>query len=389
MAATASGKTLGVLIYPPAPFGTARAALDRPVMPFALSPVSRSFLLTLLLGFIAAHLCVWLGTPLPWMIGPLFSTAAARMANVDLCCPVRVRQAGQWAIGTALGLYFTPPVLEVLASYIGFIALGVLFALLLGVACGWLLHKLSGTDQTTAFFAMAVGGASEMASQGERHGAAIDRVAAAHSLRIMMVVAIIPFGFKFWGVHGLDAYVPGTRAVDYGGLMLLAALTSLCAIGLGRLKWPNAWVIGPLMVAIGLTAFGLNLSALPEWIVHLGQLFIGISLGTRFTPAFLHTAPRYLASVALCGLVALLLAAAFGLCLAWLSGIHPATAILATSPGGIAEMSLTAKTLQLGVPIVTAFHVARMAALVMLIGPLFRLARRLKNHRQRKSSDAQ
>ena len=50
----------------------------------------------------------------------------------------------------------------------------------------------------------------------------------------------------------------------------------------------------------------------------------------------------------------------------------------ATSPGGIAEMSLTAKNLRLGVPIVTAFHVTRMTALVLAIGPLFRLARRIK-----------
>ena len=80
----------------------------------------------------------------------------------------------------------------------------MVFALTLGGACGWLLHKLSGIDPTTAFFAMAVGGASEMATQSERHGAAVDRVAAAHSLRIMMVVAIIPFGLKFWDVHGIE-----------------------------------------------------------------------------------------------------------------------------------------------------------------------------------------
>lgn len=338
----------------------------------------RPYVLTLALGLLAAAACSWLHTPLPWMIGPLFSTAAARMAGADLRCPVQARQAGQWVIGTALGLYFTPPVLKVLATYTGYIAAGVAFALLLGVLCGWLLHRLARVDQTTAFFAMAVGGASEMAAQGERHGASTDRVAAAHSLRIMLVVAVIPFAFKFWDVHGLDLYVPGMRTVAYGGLALLTLLTSIGALGLMYLKWPNAWVIGPLAVAIALTAFGVNLSALPEWIVHLGQLFIGVSLGTRFTPEFLHTAPRYLASVTACSLLALLLAAGFGLSLAWMSGIHPATAILATSPGGIAEMSLTAKTLHLGVPIVTAFHVARMAALVMLIGPMFRLAQRMK-----------
>ncbi|MEC4720593.1 AbrB family transcriptional regulator [Noviherbaspirillum sp. CPCC 100848] len=342
----------------------------------------QSFLLALGIGLVAALLCAWLQTPLPWMIGPLCSTAAACMAGLRLSAPVQVREGGQWAIGTALGLYFTPAVVKVLVSYVGFIAAGVAFALLLGAACAWLLHKLSGVDRTTAFFAMAIGGASEMASQGERHGAQVDRVAASHSLRIMMVVIIIPFLFKFAGVHGLDVFVPGARVVHAGGLLALIALTSLGALLFKRLKSPNAWVLGPMAVAIVLTASGFNLSALPEWMVHLGQLFIGISLGTRFTPEFLHTAPRYLASVALCTLAALGIAAGFAFGLSSVSGIHPATAILATSPGGIAEMSLTAKTLQLGVPIVTAFHVTRLASLVIMIGPLFRLGQRWRYGRK-------
>jgi uncharacterized membrane protein AbrB (regulator of aidB expression) len=46
--------------------------------------------------------------------------------------------------------------------------------------------------------------------------------------------------------------------------------------------------------------------------------------------------------------------------------------ILATSPGGIAEMSLSARVLHLGVPVVTAFHVMRMVVVVLAIGPLYR-----------------
>ena len=45
--------------------------------------------------------------------------------------------------------------------------------------------------------------------------------------------------------------------------------------------------------------------------------------------------------------------------------------LLGTSPGGIAEMAITAKVLQLGVPVVTAFHVTRLAA-VLLAEPLYR-----------------
>jgi hypothetical protein len=60
--------------------------------------------LALLLGLVAGALFSWLGTPLPWMIGPLFATAVLRLCGVDLQCPVPLREAGQWAIGTALGL---------------------------------------------------------------------------------------------------------------------------------------------------------------------------------------------------------------------------------------------------------------------------------------------
>jgi hypothetical protein len=46
--------------------------------------------------------------------------------------------------------------------------------------------------------------------------------------------------------------------------------------------------------------------------------------------------------------------------------------VLGTSPGGIAEMAITAKVLQLGVPVVTAFQVCRLVAVLVLVEPLYR-----------------
>jgi uncharacterized membrane protein AbrB (regulator of aidB expression) len=51
------------------------------------------------------------------------------------------------------------------------------------------------------------------------------------------------------------------------------------------------------------------------------------------------------------------------------------TLILAMAPGGIAEMCITAKVLQLGVPLVTAAQVARVLVLLTTTGPGFRLLR--------------
>jgi len=55
------------------------------------------------------------------------------------------------------------------------------------------------------------------------------------------------------------------------------------------------------------------------------------------------------------------------------TGLHPATLVLGTSPGGITEMAITAKVLQLGVPVVTAFQVCRLVAVLVLLEPLFSL----------------
>ena len=83
-------------------------------------------------------------------------------------------------------------------------------------------------------------------------------------------------------------------------------------------------------------------------------------------------APRWLASVALATVGMILLCAAFAWALAQFTHLHWATLLLGTSPGGIAEMSITAKVLQLGVPVVTAFHVTRLAAVLLLAEPLYR-----------------
>jgi uncharacterized protein len=317
------------------------------------------------LAALAGWACSALGTPLPWMIGPLLATAIGCMAGLPLAGSLAMRSAGHWAIGTALGLYFTPQVVGVVVGHAAAIVVGIAWALALGVAFGLVLARMNrqipGLD---------------LAMLAERHGGRVDLVASAHSVRILMVVLVIPFGFQALGLRGLDPFVPGPTQVHLPGLLLLIALTCSAAWVLQRLGKPTPWVLGSLAVAAALTASGIELSALPTWMTNLGQLFIGVALGTRFSPAFIHTAPRWLATVAAGTLTMIVLCGGFAWVLAQWVDLHPATVMLGTSPGGIAEMCITAKVLQLGVPIVTAFHVTRMAAVVLLAGSLYRLLAR-------------
>lgn len=325
-----------------------------------------------LLGAVAA---VWAHLPLPWFTGPLLAIAIVNIGGAHLPSVPFARDLGQWIIGIALGLYFTPDVLLHVLRLAPWIAIATGFMMLLGLAGAWVLRRLTHESGTTSFFAMAIGGASEMAAQAERHGARVDRVAAAHSLRIMLVALIVPFTLQWAGVHGADPYEPAAASFSWAGFAVLMAVTGGGAAVLMRLDAPNVFMIGPLLVAAALTAGGIALSSLPAPVLNGGQLLIGIALGTRFSPEFFRAAPRYLAAVALITLGYLVVAALFGWGMSALAGMAAATAVLATTPGGIGEMAITAKLLKLGAPVVTAFHSVRMSLVVLTIGPLYRLVR--------------
>ncbi len=336
--------------------------------------------LTLLLALTAAAAFVWLRMPLPWLIGPLAVTAVASMRGLQTSSWNPLRNGAQWAIGTALGLYFTPQIAGLLGHLWWVIGAAVVWALALGWIFGILMYRsqaarLPGSDhqkRATCYFAGSIGGASEMTLLAEREGARTDLVAASHSLRLLMVTILVPFAFTFSGLHGIDPTPPGQRVVHWDGLAQLAVATGVGSWLMARAGRPNPWFLGALLVSMGLTVAGIELSALPQWMTNLAQLVIGVSLGVRFEARFVHTAPMWLVSVLAGTLGMIVLSAGFGLLLAWGAGVHPATMILGTSPGGIAEMAITAKVLQLGVPMVTALQVCRLVAVLVLVGPLFR-----------------
>jgi len=62
--------------------------------------------------------------------------------------------------------------------------------------------------RATTYFAGAIGGASEITLLAEAHGARTDLVAAAHSLRVLIVTVTIPFAMQWSGLHGLESDVP-------------------------------------------------------------------------------------------------------------------------------------------------------------------------------------
>jgi len=256
-----------------------------------------------------------------------------------------------------------------------------LLAILIAYASGWFLSRSTGIDGTTALFASVPGGAAEMTILGERFGAKVDRVALAQSLRIVLVVLIIPVGITLIGVRGVDIFQPPQMELEYPRLFLFLATASVGGWCLSRLRIPNAWMLGPLFVTVALSMAEAKISALPVPLSNFAQLLIGCSLGSRFEQQFLKMAPRFVSMVTQSVLFSILLSTFSAWSVAIAGEVAVPTMVLATAPGGIAEMCITAEIMQLGVPLITAAHVTRVVVLVTVMGPLFRFSQAIRLRR--------
>jgi len=195
------------------------------------------------------------------------------------------------------------------------------------------------------------------------------------------VVVIIPFAFRALDIHGNHSPPPEVAPFfDATGMLVLIVLTSAMGLFFQRFRLPNPWVLGPLLVTGLLTSNGIVFTYLPTEVTNIGQLLIGWALGDKFGPDFFRRAPRYLSAVAVSNALNIVLAFAFSYVLFFVSDIPFPTLVLGTSPGGIAEMAITAKVLMLGAPVVTSFHVVRMVFVLLVTAPLYRvLERRMRS----------
>lgn len=328
---------------------------------------------SMLVAFAGAELWKACHLPLPWLVGSLYAVAFARMAGLPLQAPPGARQGGQWVIGTNMGLYFTSAVLAQLLDHTLLIAGMALTSLLMGMLAAAALVRLRLADLPTAFFACMPGGASEMANLSDLWHAAVDKVAAAHAVRVMLVVLIVPLVLTWTASHGDAASAMPPRPVDWLQFPLMIGV-SLSAVALMMvLDLPNAWVLGTLAGIGSLGVAGVSLSALPPWLTASGQLLIGVALGNRFSPGFLRRSPAFLAGIAVVSLMFIIATGVLSLPLSGMTGVQAAGIMLSFAPGGIAEMSITASQLNLAVPLVVASHIARLVLLMVLATPAFRL----------------
>lgn len=311
-----------------------------------------------------------LALPLPWMLGALFVTMTASVAGLPVQGPARLRSAIVAIIGVLLGSRFTPEVMGQVGETLVTLAILLVYLVVVALVVVPFYRYVGRQDWTTAYFAGMPGGLSEMIEFGEARGANVPAIVLAHSLRIVVTIALMAFLFRVVLGHdvGAAAMAPGPAL----GLVDAAILTASAVLGAfagTRLKLPAPTFLGPLILSAAVHLAGFTESAPPTLLVNAAQVVLGTILGCRF----LGIAPVMLARAGLLSLgstiLTLALAGVAGLAMGRAVGVGLDQALLALAPGGLTEMGLIALAIHADVAFVALHHVARILV-VLVLAPL-------------------
>ncbi|WP_256659428.1 AbrB family transcriptional regulator [Pseudomonas sp. KBW05] len=327
------------------------------------------WLVTLIVGALGGGLAQWAGWPLPWVIGSLLAVLISRCSGAMVPQIPHGREAGQLIVAVAIGCHFTLPVMQQVVAHLGLIVTAVLLTLVLALGSVWLLHRW-GVVFGTAFFALMPANSTEMVHLGRQRQADPGLIAAAHSLRLLLILLAVPAVAAFGLAH---TAAPTPLPVIWPWLIFILGISLLAAMGFKRCNLPNPWTFGPFLIcAVGVACNNLSMS-MPGWLSGAGQLLIGCALGAAFERSFFRSAPGFLVKVLvlLSGSVIATALAAWALG-TWL-GMPWLSLALGMMPGSAPEMSLTAEALGLAVTLVTAMQVMRMLLIQAACLPLYRL----------------
>jgi membrane AbrB-like protein len=217
----------------------------------------------------------------------------------------------------------------------------------------------------------------------DRYGAQIAPVAVAHSLRVSLVVILIPFALTYGGIPLVaSAYRPAVP-LNYRVLALWLAVGFVFGGISERLRLHNGYLLTPIFLGAALTVSGIQLSAVPRWMTDFAQLMFGLVLGARYERAFFARYKLFIPFALLNSFFILIASISAGVTLAWAFELPVATMIIATSPGGLAEMTITAQALQISVPLVVAFHLFRVVMVNMGTQYIYTFSARLLTRRER------
>ncbi|RNF39032.1 AbrB family transcriptional regulator [Planococcus salinus] len=334
-------------------------------------------------GLAGAFLFTVIGAPMPWLLGPLFAVLLIQLFTpISLKWHTRFRNVGLVIAGYVIGFAFTLEAIQGMKQYfLPMLVVNIAFFLLF-IVISYLMASRTKVDYGTALTCCVPGGLSQIITFAEEQkGIDLTAVTFYHVLRVLMIVAIVPFMVASGGSPHVE------EPVESHYSFYLIVLLVIC-YGSGSLfkkfHVPTAHLLGPVFLIMCLNLVNVEVPVLPSSLLHVAQIFIGIYIGLLLRKENIKLTPRLIFYSFFSG--ALLIAFAFGLSFVLQSqyGLSFSTSFLSLVPGGLDQMGIIAASVHADVTVVTAFQLFRILFLSVFIVPLVKVVIR----RRQKAAEA-
>ncbi|WP_251047431.1 AbrB family transcriptional regulator [Planococcus sp. ISL-110] len=329
-----------------------------------ISPMAKAFVI----GLAGAGLFLAAGAPMPWLLGPLFAVLLMQLFTpVSLKWHSRFRNGGLVVAGYVIGHAFTLEALQGMKQY--FLAMVLIniafFVLFLFISS--LMASRTNADQATAMTCCVPGGLSQIITFAEEQKT-IDLTAVTfyHVLRVLLIVAIVPFIVANGGSSHVEELGQGDYSAQLFGLLVLCYGAGMLA---QKGKVPTAFLLGPVFLIMAFNLVGVAVPVMPGSFLHIAQLFIGIYIGLLLKKEDLKLTKGMIFYSFFSSTVLIAFAYGISFILQDLYGLSFSTSFLSVVPGGLDQMGIIAASVHADVTVVTAFQLFRILFLTVLIVP--------------------
>ena len=318
----------------------------------------------------------YLGLPLPWMLGAITACTAATLSGVRIAMSNPLRTVMIAVLGTLLGSGFTPDIIDQAPRWMVTLCVLAVTVVLTVAIVMFYMRRVAGFDRPTAYFAATPGGLSEMTIVGASMGGDDRMISLVHTVRVTIVVFVIPFWFYLFEGYDAPAAMTNMATITETSRLDLALL-AVCAVvgpfGAKLLRLPGAVLTGPMLLSATFHLTGLTETRPPMELLALAQLVIGASIGCRFSGISVRRILSTLIYGAGSTVIMLIVTTAIGYLVASITGEPRDAVLLAFSPGGLAEMTLVALAMGSDVAFITTHHLVRLMLVVAFAPIVFRL----------------
>ncbi|KAA0546868.1 AbrB family transcriptional regulator [Bacillus sp. BGMRC 2118] len=352
----------------------------------------RKIVISVFVGVMGGIVFTLLYLPLAWMLGSLFAIVIWKLVlKKEAHIHSSMRNGSLVIIGYMLGISFTYDTLIQMAKMLPAMLISTLLLIGFSILISTFLARFTGINFKTAMIGMMPGGFSQMVILGEElDDVDVTSVTLFQLIRLLSVIYLVPAIVRIdWFSHlgnstmfELDQMV----AANTSEIILFIVVTIFSTWIAVKLKWPTPYLLGPLVGNAIFVISGFTPYHLPEWIIVISQLFLGIHVGIMVDPNKLKNWKRFGVGAVLSSVSLLLSTIVIALFLIWLYPVSLGTSFLSAAPGGIAEMGITAVAIGADLSIVTGFQMFRVFFILLVVPPLLLWIYKRARVRYKKSS---